>query len=376
MKNRKTIVAVLLVLALSVGLVAIMGCAGTQEKKTVEMVYVNWAEGIAMTNLAKVAMEEHLGVNVTIQVADVGPVYTSLAQGDKDAFLDAWLPVTHADYMDRFADQIEDLGYTFRGARIGLVVPDYVEFDSITEMNEYADNFDGEIIGIDAGAGIMKASEKAIETYGLDYKLVASSGPAMTASLSNAIEDGEWEVVTGWKPHWKFARWDLKFLEDPEKVYGAVENIHAVARKGLKEDMPKVYQFLKNFEMNDQQLGSLMGAIADSDADPEVAVRSWLQEPSYAELVKSWVPDTHYVASVSEDCGSAATRRSFSYQHPGGLSTSGVFLLPLWAAAGERLSPFRGMSERRHDRPGISPPAVSCCRCPAPGQPVWWKRSV
>ncbi|MBD3166416.1 glycine/betaine ABC transporter [bacterium] len=271
------------------GLVIFAGC-GQQKPKTVDLVYVNWAEGIAMTNLAKVAFEDLMGYQCNIQVADVGPVYTSVAQGDRDAFLDAWLPVTHADYMERFKDDIVDLGYTFQGARIGLVVPAYADINSIEEMNKAKKKFDSEIIGIDAGAGIMKASEKAIEEYDLDYKLVASSGPAMTASLSKAIEDEEWEVVTGWKPHWKFARWDLKFLEDPKKIYGEVENIHCVARKGLEEDMPKVYTFLKNFEMNDQQLGSLMGMIADSDGEPEAAARKWLEKPENKALVESWMP--------------------------------------------------------------------------------------
>ncbi len=265
-----------------------VGC-GKKKAETVDLVYVNWAEGIAMTNLAKVALED-MGYTVNIQVADVGPVYTSIAQGDKDAFLDAWLPVTHADYMERFKDKIVDVGYTFQGARIGLVVPQYVTINSIEEMNDVADKFDGDIIGIDAGAGIMKASDKAIEEYGLDYKLVSSSGPAMTAALNDAYGNEEWIVVTGWKPHWKFARYDLKFLEDPKKVYGAVENCHCVARLGLEEDMPKVYAFLENFEMNDKQLGSLMGHIADHDGPETEAVRMWLEEPANQQLVDSWKP--------------------------------------------------------------------------------------
>lgn len=291
MMRNKTFWNVVAVAMLVVAMLMVAGCGGQQQKKTVDLVYVNWAEGIAMTNLAKVAFEDYMNYECNIQVADVGPVYTSVAQGDKDAFLDAWLPVTHADYMDRFADQIEDLGYTFQGARIGLVVPTYVNIDAIPEMNSVKNKFDKEIVGIDAGAGIMRASEEAIDKYGLDFKLVASSGPAMTAALDDAVKNEEWIVVTGWKPHWKFARYDLKFLEDPKKIYGEVENIHCVARKGLKEDMPKVYTFLKNFEMNDQQLGSLMGVIADFDGEATDAVREWLKDPANEELVKSWIPE-------------------------------------------------------------------------------------
>jgi glycine betaine/proline transport system substrate-binding protein len=35
----------------------------------------------------------------------------------------------------------------------------------------------------------------------------------MVASLEKAIRDKEWIVVTGWKPHFKWAQHDLKYLK-------------------------------------------------------------------------------------------------------------------------------------------------------------------
>ncbi|WP_221039426.1 glycine betaine ABC transporter substrate-binding protein [Gelria sp. Kuro-4] len=136
-----------------------------------------------------------------------------------------------------------------------------------------------------AGAGIMKATAKAIQDYGLKLKLVEGSEPAMTAALKKAIDNKEWIVVTGWAPHWKFARWDLKFLEDPKKDYGEVENIHITARKGLAEDMPEVADFLKNFKLNAQQLGDLEGRIADGE-EPPAAAKAWMAENK--DVVDSW----------------------------------------------------------------------------------------
>jgi len=63
-------------------------------------------------------------------------VFQSLADGQTDFFLDAWLPVTHESYMDQYGDQLVDLGYNFEGARIGLVVPSYMEADSIEDLLE------------------------------------------------------------------------------------------------------------------------------------------------------------------------------------------------------------------------------------------------
>jgi len=262
---------------------------GEDSKQTVNLAYVNWSEGIAMTNLAAVILEDKMGYDVKMTMTDVAPLFTSMASGNTDAFLDSWLPVTHKSYMDQYGDNLEDLGYNFENAKIGLVVPAYVDIDSIDELNSVKDQFDSTIIGIDSGAGIMSATETAIEEYGLDYSLMPGSGPTMTAALKKAIDTNKYIVVTGWAPHWKFARWDLKFLDDPQGVFGEAEYIHTLARKGLSEDMPEVAQFLTNFYLTDAELGDLMGLIAENeDQDPKDLARNWMNE--HEELVNSWIP--------------------------------------------------------------------------------------
>lgn len=278
-------------LILGTGLL-LAGCGGKpaaeqQGKKVVKLGYVNWAEGVAMTHLAKVILEDKLGYQVEVTMADVAPIFTSVANGDYDAFLDTWLPVTHESYMQEYGDKLVDLGTSFEGARIGLVVPEYVTINSIEELNSVKDKFESKIIGIDSGAGIMKATDKVIADYNLNYKLIPGSGPAMTATLKDAVERQEWVAVTGWKPHWKFATWKLKFLDDPKGIYGSVENIHIVARKDIEQDLPEVVQFFKKFKLNDEQLGSLMGMIAESD-DPVKSSKEWIK--ANEQVVNSWLP--------------------------------------------------------------------------------------
>jgi len=260
----------------------------TEEKGTVKLVYVNWAEGVAMTNLAKVILEDKMGYNVEITMADVAPIFTALANNDQDAFMDSWLPVTHGSYIEEYGDDLEDLGINYKDAKLGLVVPSYMPIDSIADLNTVKDELDGQITGIDSGAGMMAQTETAITEYDLDLELLPGSGSAMTAALGAAIDENESIVVTGWAPHWMFARWDLKILEDPKLIFGDSENIHTMARKGLSTDMPEVAEFLTNFTVNDQQLGSLMGAIADSDEDPDAVARTWMAENE--ELVNSRLP--------------------------------------------------------------------------------------
>lgn len=263
--------------------------SGDDSKGEVKLAMVNWAEGVAMTNLAEAILEEKMGYDVESTTAEPGLIYTSLAEGDYDAFLDGWLPLTHGDFMDQFGDDVADLGPNYENAKIGLVVPSYVDVDSIEELNENKDLFEGQIVGIDSGAGIMKASGEAIEEYDLDFELLESSGPVMTTELSSAIKDEKPIIVTGWTPHWKFSRYDLKFLEDPKKVYGESETIHTIARKNIKEDMPEVATFLENFKMNDDQLGGLIGEISDSDKEPLEVAKEWMNENE--ELVNGWIPE-------------------------------------------------------------------------------------
>ncbi|KYH29546.1 MULTISPECIES: glycine betaine ABC transporter substrate-binding protein [Clostridium] len=299
-KKLKKIVSLAFAGMLAVGVLAGCGSAkttgsgntsnSTQEKsnKKVNIGYVNWAEGIAMTNLAKVVLEEKMGYEVDMKQGEAGMVFTSLAGGDMDVFMDGWLPVTHKDYMEKYKEDLEDLGYNYENARIGLVVPAYMNIKSIEELNGIKDDLEGKIIGIDPGAGIMKSTKSVIEEYGLDLELLEGSEATMLAMLKKAIDDKKPIVITGWSPHWKFSRWDLKFLDDPKGTYGKAENLHTIARKGFSQDMPEVAEFLKNFKMNDDQLGSLMADIQDSDKDPSEVAKEWMHKNE--ELVNSWIP--------------------------------------------------------------------------------------
>lgn len=278
------------VFVLALGLVTACNQKESQESKTADLVYVNWAEGIAYTNLAKIVLEDKMDYEVEITSAGVGPAYTAVASGDADAFMETWLPTLHADYIKQYKEDIIDLGKVYEGTQSGLVVPAYVEVDKISELNAAKDKFDGKITGIDAGAGIMKTTNEVIEDYNLDYELVQSSGPAMTSALKKAYEDEEPIIVTGWKPHWMFGRFDLKFLQqDEDKMKWKTGAIHIMGRKNLKEDKPELATFLSNMYLTDAELADLMVKINDSEKSKEEVAREWLANNE--EVINEWIPE-------------------------------------------------------------------------------------
>ncbi|MFW5894950.1 MAG: glycine betaine ABC transporter substrate-binding protein [Bacillota bacterium] len=156
---------------------------------------------------------------------------------------------------------------------------------SDSEFSEYP-----EIVGIESGAGIMEATDTAIEEYDLNMDLQTSSGPAMVSALGDAIENEEWVVVTGWTPHYKFAEYDLKFLEDPEGVYGEEEDLYTIGRSNLENDHPDLVTFLENFYMEEEELGDLMGDIAENDDDDTIDIaRDWMEDNE--DVWEEWIPE-------------------------------------------------------------------------------------
>jgi glycine betaine/proline transport system substrate-binding protein len=254
-------------------------------KKEVSIFYANWSNGIAVTYLAKAALEAN-DYDVVLTNLAPGMIFGELSKDDGkgDVFLDAWLPNSHKDYWAEYGENLEVIGEAFSDGTTGLVVPSYVTINSIEELNANKDRFKGEIIGIGGGAGLHRNTIKAIDVYDLDYDQVTSSGPAMVASLEKAIRDKEWIVVTGWKPHFKWAQHDLKYLKDPKGVYPK-DACSIVSRRGFKEDQPGAATFFKNFNLEEEQLYEVMAAIADKGE--EAGATEWYEANKV--LVDSWM---------------------------------------------------------------------------------------
>lgn len=273
--------------------------------KFIRLAYVEWSSEIASANLVMAVLREKLGYECEIMAMTADEMWKAVAEGRADAMVAAWLPGTHGHYYEQVKDRVTDLGPNLEGTRIGLVVPEitvgrqtaasgqrnrpYITVNSIPELRDYAGKFKGKIIGIDPEAGIMKKTREAMKAYGLtNYRLVQGSEVSMTAELSNAVRKQKWIVVTGWLPHWMFARWKLKFLEDPKGIYGGTEEIHTIVRKGLEEDMPEAYAFLDSFYWTPEDMGQLMIWIQDDDGlFPYEKAQRYMRYN--AEQIQSWL---------------------------------------------------------------------------------------
>lgn len=291
-----------LFLAVAISLAAPLPAWGQQ---VVRLAYVEWSSEIASSNLVKAVIEQKLGVKCELVSLKADEMWRAVATGEADAMVSAWLPHTHAAYMREFQAAVVDLGPNLEGTKIGIVVPNvtsgrftagtgirnrpYMNIDTIPELAEHARELKNRIIGIDPEAGIMLKTREALDAYGLsDFRLIPGSEISMVAELSHAIRHKKWIAVTGWLPHWMFAQWELKFLEDPENIYGSGGHIATIVREGLKEDMPEVYRFLDDFYWRPEDLGQLMLWIHRQDGMfPYDEALRWMR--THPDQVQSWL---------------------------------------------------------------------------------------
>ncbi|MCC2308766.1 glycine betaine ABC transporter substrate-binding protein [Cellulomonas chengniuliangii] len=285
---------------LALGLTA---CAGSTDAATEDRldngdlstvsigIHSGWDEGIAVSHLFAAILEDE-GYTVTSQEADPGIIYTGMSGGDFDVNFDMWLPETHADYLDEYGDDMEDLGAWYDDAKLTIAVDEASSITSLSELASASDEFGGRIVGIEAGAGLTRIVQDAVvPAYGLEgTDLLISSTPAMLAELKGATDAGEHIAVTLWRPHWAYDAFPIRDLEDPEGVLGAAEEIHSVGRADFTADYPTLASWIQAFRLTDEQLFSLENLMfhEGDGSDPEGAVRAWLDaNPAFVDDLKA-----------------------------------------------------------------------------------------
>lgn len=267
-------VALASLLVLIIGGISGLSFGKKAADKKVDLVYMNWDSEVASVNVLEQAMKQH-GFDVNTTALDNTVAWQTVANGQADGMISAWLPNTHKTQWQKFGKSVENLGTNLKGAKVGLVVPAYMNVNSIEDLKNQADK---KIIGIEPGAGEMATVEKTMKAYNnlSDWTLVPSSSGAMTVALGEAIKQHKDIVVTGWSPHWMFNKYDLKYLEDPKGTMGTEENINTVVRKDLKKDNPEAYKVLDQFNWTQKDMEAVMLDIQNGKS-PEEAANKWIK---------------------------------------------------------------------------------------------------
>ncbi|MBC9731483.1 glycine betaine ABC transporter substrate-binding protein [Streptomyces sp. TRM68367] len=296
-KNRLAVAAgsagVLLLLAACSGQTASVG-SGSDSKpdsKNVSFAMVDgWDENVATTYLWKELLEER-GYKVNVRSLDIASTFTAVANGQVDLYTDAWLPTTHKAYWDRFGSKLEVVSTWYGPAENNLAVPTYMkDVNTIEDLKGKQAEFGNRIVGIEAGAGLMKLTRTSvIPGYGLkDYDLVEGSTPAMLSALESSVKQKKPIVVTLWKPHWAFTKFPIKALKDPKGAFGKPDKAETITSKEFAKNNPKLVKWMNGFKLTSDQLGSLELLIQEKGKGKEqAAAKEWIAKNK--SLVDSWL---------------------------------------------------------------------------------------
>src|SRR4028119_457905 len=170
---------------------------------------------------------EGLGYTPKTQVLSVPVTYTSMKNKDIDVFLGNWMPTMEADRKPFVEDKsVEVLNANLEGAKYTLAVPKYL-FDqglkSFNDIAKFEKQLAGKIYGIEPGndgnrliMGMIKDDKFGLKKF----QIVESSEQGMLAQVERASKRKEPIVFLGWEPHPMNSKFQLKYLDGGDDVFG------------------------------------------------------------------------------------------------------------------------------------------------------------
>ncbi|WP_246050130.1 glycine betaine ABC transporter substrate-binding protein [Aquibacillus sediminis] len=156
------------------------------------------------------------------------------------------------------------------------------------EPQSVGEEMDYTITGLEPGAGQTELNNQAIAEYESlsGWQQETSSTGAMLSALDKAISNQEPITVTAWSPHYKFAKWDLKYLEDPEDIFGEEQHAATVVRKGLEEELPNAYTILDRFHWEVSDIESALLIAHEEELEMSELAQQWVDENQ--DTITTW----------------------------------------------------------------------------------------
>ncbi|WNL43260.1 glycine betaine ABC transporter substrate-binding protein [Halomonas sp. PAMB 3264] len=263
--------------------------AAQDESRELRLITPPWP-GVTVKSEILSQLIEPLGYRATTQELSSTVGYSTLQQGDSDAFLAGWLPAQQESYDAAMASgTIVDLGNNVEGARMGFAVPGYVADEGITSAEQLADpevaaRFEQRIYSIESGSTVTEMMESAIDqdTYGLaGWSILSSSTPGMLSEVASANSDGRWILFYGWTPHWMVPAYDVRILDDPNGVFGdrnGDNDVKTIVAKDYVDANPNMTRLLDQFAFTAEEQSAFISAYSQQERELEDVARQWLAD--------------------------------------------------------------------------------------------------
>jgi len=282
-KTQRTVTTLFLI----TGLTLAGSALATDRDDRLRLVVPPWP-GVTVKSEILTQLIEPLGYSTDKQQLSSTVGYSTLQNGDSDAFLAGWVPAQQESYDAAMeSGTIVDLGNNVNGARMGFAVPGYVAEAGITSAEQLADpevaeRFKRSVYSIENGSTVTDMLNDAIEAnvYELgDWEGKPSSTPGMLSEVEAAANEGRWIIFYGWTPHWMVPEYDTRILDDPEGVYGddnGSSAVKTIVAKDYAEANPNLLQLLDQFVLSADEQSEFIRAFGLEKGKLEVVAHDWL----------------------------------------------------------------------------------------------------
>lgn len=328
-KQRKTTIALMLVLVFMISLVSACG-AGSGSKDKMIMADPGWDSVRFHNYVAGYILEHGYDIETEMVVGSTPITWQGLIENDIQIYMEVWsenLPNYDADIA---SGSVLELSVNFDDNAQGLYVPAYMvhgdaergieavtpDLRTVMDLKQYADVFaDPDVSGMGRMYGAISGWEidgilyKKYEAYGLDEMFTyfrPGSDAAMVTALVSAYESGEPWVGYYWEPTWVSGLYDLILLEDEPFVdmeqfeAGLTEfpanRVTIAVNPAVKEEHPEVVEFLSNYQTSSALTATGLAYMNENDVGEQEAAIWFLKQQD--DLLSDWVTDADRLADI------------------------------------------------------------------------------
>lgn len=270
-----------------------LGAGAAAQAESIRLGTPPWPGATVKTEVASQLLEG-IGYEAEVVNASTAAIIKSIEQKKVHANLALWRPSQNGilDPAIERGGAIE-LTANIEGARYQNAVPEYVwdaGVRSLADLREHADRFDRTFYGIESGNVGNELVKKAIknDTYGLSgWEVVPSSTSGMLAQVDRAVVKKEWIVFLGWQPHWMNIKFDMKYLADPEGIWGKKTTIYTVVHPDFVDEQPNVARFLKQMVVAKEVQSQWILEYGYNDRSAEEVAAEWIA--ANRDTVDEWL---------------------------------------------------------------------------------------
>ena len=308
LKFRTTMLAALPIAALSLATVATPALAQVESKDPIKLTLHDWTGQFVTTRIMGSVLKK-AGYNIEYVQADYIAQFAGLQSGDLTIAMEIW-ETTGREAMDKAikTGKVENVGETGMQAIEEWWYPSYMKercpgLPNWKALNKCAKEFStaetapkGRYLGGPVTWGGF--DDERAEALGLDFEVVhAGTDAALFAELESAYQRKAPILLWVYAPHWAPSKYKGEWVEFPKYSAACYNDAKAgtnpnakydcgkprgpiwkVAWSGLKDKWPGAYAALKKFNINNDEMGAMVGAVDLDGKKVEAVVAQWMQK--------------------------------------------------------------------------------------------------